>query len=134
MALLDAGRGLGMTPGQLARRVEWPLAIPVAFAGIRTAGVEVIPVSLDIADPSSPEVLRSHLGSRSIRGIVHTAAVFESGDLVDVTSVSLERVLRPKITGAERLAELAGAGVVSARPGSCASCTTRARSSDFFTR
>lgn len=41
-ALIDAARGLGMTQRQLARRVEWPLAFPVAFAGIRTASVEVI--------------------------------------------------------------------------------------------
>ena len=38
----DAGRGLGMTPAQLARRVEWPLAFPIVFAGIRTASIEVI--------------------------------------------------------------------------------------------
>lgn len=41
-ALVDAAKGLGMTAEQLARRVEWPLAFPVAFAGIRTASVEVI--------------------------------------------------------------------------------------------
>lgn len=41
-ALTDAARGLGMTTSQLARRVEWPLAFPVAFAGFRTATVEVI--------------------------------------------------------------------------------------------
>jgi len=41
-ALVDAARGMGMTRRQLARRVEWPLAFPVAFAGIRTASVEVI--------------------------------------------------------------------------------------------
>lgn len=41
-ALVDAARGLGMTSRQLARRIEWPLAFPVAFAGIRTASVEVI--------------------------------------------------------------------------------------------
>jgi osmoprotectant transport system permease protein len=40
--LIDAAKGLGMTPQQLARRVEWPLAFPVAFAGIRTASIEVI--------------------------------------------------------------------------------------------
>ena len=42
VAVVDAARGLGMTGRQLARRVEWPLAFPVVFAGIRTAGVEVI--------------------------------------------------------------------------------------------
>lgn len=41
-ALVDAAKGIGMTPRQLARRVEWPLAFPVAFAGIRTAAIEVI--------------------------------------------------------------------------------------------
>ena len=41
-ALVDAAKGLGMTNKQLARRVEWPLAFPVAFAGLRTASVEVI--------------------------------------------------------------------------------------------
>jgi osmoprotectant transport system permease protein len=42
VAIVDAARGMGMTRGELARRVEWPLAFPVAFAGIRTASVEVI--------------------------------------------------------------------------------------------
>ncbi|MGA3037891.1 MAG: ABC transporter permease [Vulcanimicrobiaceae bacterium] len=41
-ALVDSARGMGMTRFELARRVEWPLAFPVAFAGIRTASVEVI--------------------------------------------------------------------------------------------
>ena len=39
---VDAALGLGMTRRQLARRIEWPLAFPVAFAGIRTASIEVI--------------------------------------------------------------------------------------------
>lgn len=42
VSLVDAARGLGMTARQLARRVEWPLAFPIAFAGVRTASVEVI--------------------------------------------------------------------------------------------
>jgi len=40
--LTDAARGLGMTGRQVAGRVEWPLAFPVVFAGIRIATVEVI--------------------------------------------------------------------------------------------
>ena len=42
VSIVDAARGMGMTRSELARRVEWPLAFPVAFAGIRTASVEVI--------------------------------------------------------------------------------------------
>jgi osmoprotectant transport system permease protein len=40
--LRDAARGMGMTGGQILRRVEWPVAIPLIFAGIRTAGVQVV--------------------------------------------------------------------------------------------
>ncbi len=37
--IIDAGRGMGMTKLQLLFRVEVPLAMPVIFAGIRTAVV-----------------------------------------------------------------------------------------------
>ncbi len=39
---VDAARGMGMTDAQIIRRVEFPLALPVILAGIRTAMVEVI--------------------------------------------------------------------------------------------
>ncbi len=38
----DAARGLGMDERQIRRRVDWPLALPVVFSGIRTAAVEVV--------------------------------------------------------------------------------------------
>lgn len=41
-ALLEAGRGMGMTDAQLRRRIQWPLAFPIVLAGIRTAAVEVV--------------------------------------------------------------------------------------------
>ncbi len=41
-ALIEAARGLGMTERQVGRRIAWPLALPIVFAGIRTASVEVI--------------------------------------------------------------------------------------------
>ena len=41
-AMREAARGLGMTDGQIRRRVDWPLALPVVFSGIRIASVEVI--------------------------------------------------------------------------------------------
>ncbi|ARK11048.1 ABC transporter permease/substrate-binding protein [Fibrella sp. ES10-3-2-2] len=37
--LTEAARGMGMTNGQVLRRIELPLALPVIFAGIRTATV-----------------------------------------------------------------------------------------------
>ena len=39
---VEAARGMGMTPWQILRRVELPLALPLLFAGIRTAAVYVV--------------------------------------------------------------------------------------------
>ena len=39
---VDAARGMGMTGGQIVRRVEWPLALPLIFGGIRTSAVNVV--------------------------------------------------------------------------------------------
>ena len=39
---VEAARGMGMTPWQVIRRVELPLALPLLFAGIRTAAVFVV--------------------------------------------------------------------------------------------
>lgn len=41
-AVLEAARGMGMTPRQTLLRVELPLALPVILTGIRAASVEVI--------------------------------------------------------------------------------------------
>jgi osmoprotectant transport system permease protein len=41
-ATVEAARGLGMTDGQLLRRVQLPLAAPTILAGIRTATVLVV--------------------------------------------------------------------------------------------
>jgi osmoprotectant transport system permease protein len=40
--LIDAARGQGMTNRQVTARVRVPLALPVAFAGIRTAAVQIV--------------------------------------------------------------------------------------------
>jgi len=40
--IVDSAIGTGMSPAQVQGRVVWPLALPVVFAGIRTATVEVI--------------------------------------------------------------------------------------------
>lgn len=40
--MVDAARGMGMTRAQIMRKVELPVAMPVIFAGIRTAAVQVV--------------------------------------------------------------------------------------------
>jgi len=44
-AVVEAGRGLGLTDGQLLRRVELPLALGVIVAGIRVAVVLAIGIA-----------------------------------------------------------------------------------------
>lgn len=39
---VDAARGIGMTGAQIVRRVEFPLAVPLIFGGIRTSAVNVV--------------------------------------------------------------------------------------------
>ena len=41
-ALIEAARGLGLSPRQMLRRVELPLAAPVILSGVRTATVLVM--------------------------------------------------------------------------------------------
>lgn len=40
--VIDAARGMGMRRREIVRQVELPLALPVIFAGIRTAAVQVV--------------------------------------------------------------------------------------------
>ena len=41
-AVIDAARGMGLTAGQIFRRVELPLALPVLLAGLRIVTVQTI--------------------------------------------------------------------------------------------
>src|SRR5690242_4464134 len=41
-AIIEAGRGMGMSYWQLLRRVQLPLAMPVIVAGLRISAVEVV--------------------------------------------------------------------------------------------
>jgi osmoprotectant transport system permease protein len=43
--VVDAARAMGMSPVELIARVELPLAVPLTFAGIRTAAVYVVATS-----------------------------------------------------------------------------------------
>ena len=39
---VEAARGMGLTPTQVLTRVELPLALPLAFTGLRTAAVMIV--------------------------------------------------------------------------------------------
>jgi osmoprotectant transport system permease protein len=40
--IVESARGMGMTGGQIVRRIELPLAIPLLFTGIRIAAVTIV--------------------------------------------------------------------------------------------
>lgn len=44
-AALEAGRGMGMSPGQILRRVELPLALPLIIGGVRASAVLTIGIT-----------------------------------------------------------------------------------------
>ena len=41
-SVIDAGRGVGMSRGQIFRRIEAPLAAPIILEGVRTASVQAV--------------------------------------------------------------------------------------------
>jgi len=41
-AAIDAAKGMGMTPWQIARRIQAPLVTPLVAAGIRTSAVQIV--------------------------------------------------------------------------------------------
>ena len=70
---VDAARGLGMTAAQRTLCVELPLAAPVAFAGLRTAAVQVV----------SGASLASFIGGGGLGDLVTGGvALLDTGQLV----------------------------------------------------
>ncbi len=66
-AVIEAARGIGMTPGQRLRIVELPLAMPVIVAGVRTAVVWLVgmaTLSTPIGAPSLGNYIFSGLQTR----------------------------------------------------------------------
>lgn len=44
-AIIDSGRGMGMTPSQIFFQIELPLAFPVIMAGVRNAGIALVGIA-----------------------------------------------------------------------------------------
>ena len=40
--VVESARAMGLRPAQIFARVEWPLALPIVFSGVRTAATEVV--------------------------------------------------------------------------------------------
>lgn len=98
-AALDAADGMGMTAGQRFARVVVPLALPVSFAGVRTAATETI-ASATLAT----FVGAGGLGDEIVRGLQtnDSAVLFAGAITVALLALLTELVLG----GAVRLLEV----------------------------
>ncbi|HDQ40623.1 MAG TPA: ABC transporter permease [Desulfonatronum sp.] len=99
-ALVDAGKGMGMTKWQLLREVEIPLAVPVILAGLKTAAVMNIGIAAIAAyvGAGGLGVFIQQGIARSHEAMILTGALGVSllAVFVDLGMSSLERLLTPK--------------------------------------
>ncbi len=89
-AALDAALGIGMRPSQTFGRVVVPLALPVAFSGVRTAATETI-ASATLAT----FVGAGGLGDLIVRGMQtgDTAALISGAAAVALLALAVELAL-----------------------------------------
>jgi osmoprotectant transport system permease protein len=86
---VDAARGMGMSGIQVVRRVEFPLALPLIFGGIRTSTVNVIATAT-----IAPLVGVLTLGDPIISGTVHgRAGQIGASIVVAVMAITAELLL-----------------------------------------
>jgi osmoprotectant transport system permease protein len=97
---LEAARGMGMTEGEVLRRIELPLAAPVIVAGLRTAAVQVVATATLAA-----AVAGGGLGRFIVDGFAsgNHPQVFGGALMVALLAIAtelamglLERTVRPK--------------------------------------
>jgi osmoprotectant transport system permease protein len=96
----DSAKGMGMSGGQVLRRVEFPIAVPLIMAGVRTAAVQVVATATIAAFVGAGGLGRYIVDGYAVRDYV---VVFAGALLVAVLSIAtevgmalLQRVLTPK--------------------------------------
>jgi osmoprotectant transport system permease protein len=115
--LQEAGRGVGMTEGQLLWRVEVPVALPVIMAGIRSSAV-----ALKATTPLMSLIGADTLGDDIIAGLNlnDTVRVFAAAVLVVVMALATEALFawleRRATSPGLRASEAAAGGPFSAEP------------------
>src|SRR5690606_13421771 len=89
----DAARGMGLSGGQVLRRVELPLAVPYLAAGLRTAAVQVVATAAlasFVNGGGLGQIIRAGFGL----GIsVAAGQILAGGLLVALLALSVEAVL-----------------------------------------
>jgi osmoprotectant transport system permease protein len=92
---VDSARGMGMTEGEIVRKVELPLALPLIFGGIRISAVNVI-ATATIAPLAGVNTLGDP--------IINSAGYGETGRLAAAIVVASLAVLTELLLGAAQRA------------------------------
>jgi osmoprotectant transport system permease protein len=139
-SLLEAARGLGLTPRQTLWQVQLPLAAPVILAGIRTAVVWTVGVatlSTPVGQPSLGNYIFSGLQTRNwvavTVGCVGAAAlaVFLDGAVALLESAVARRSRARAIGAAAAMLAVLAVGVWPLVPGGGASAPVRIGAKTF---
>ncbi len=77
--MLETADGLGMTPGQVWRKVRFPLALPMILTGIKTAAVEIV----------SSATLASKIGAGGLGDIIFAGIGLFKTELLLVGGISV---------------------------------------------
>lgn len=89
-SVVEAARGMGMSGGQLFRRVELPLAYPLVMTGLRSAAVQVVATATLAAMAGEGGLGRIITAGFSLQ---NTAQVVAGALLVAVLALLVEAVL-----------------------------------------
>jgi osmoprotectant transport system permease protein len=88
-ATVEAARGMGMTDGEVIRKVELPLAVPTIFTGLRTAAIAII-ATATIAPLAGEVTLGDFILQRNVFG---DAGVLAGAILVAALAITVELLL-----------------------------------------
>ncbi len=99
---LEAASGIGMTRGQVMRRVWFPLALPVIIAGVRTALLTIISIAAVAA-----WINAGGLGDLLFRGLARNYPAMILAGIIAI--IALAAVTDLLLRAAERLTPLARA-------------------------
>lgn len=96
---VEAARGMGMSPFQVLTHVELPLALPLIFAGIRTAAVYVVATATiaAIAGGGGLGDIIVNQASYRVQGVIGAAlCVSALAFAVDLLFASVQRAVTPR--------------------------------------
>jgi osmoprotectant transport system permease protein len=87
---VHAARALGMSAGQIVRKVEWPLALPLVISGLRSATLQVVATATIAAYSSGDGLGRLLITGNATRNY---SEMFAGASLVALLAIVLDVVL-----------------------------------------